>query len=135
MSYDIYLRAEKCPHCGAGGFEPDSHDPTYNLTPIFDFALTGEPLPNPDVGEGAVVLMGAKVDRPRGLRLLNGRKAHETKEWLEKGLAKLTDPELAVTFRALEPPNKWGTLEDAIKVFKYLLCDVAEYPNNTWEIH
>lgn len=135
MSYDIYLRAEKCPHCGARGAEPDSHDPTYNLTPIFDLALTGEPLPNPEVGEGAVVLLGVKTDRPRGLRVLSGRKASDTLPWLEKALTKLLDPKLQPDFRKLEPENKWGTVEDAIKVFKYLIRDAQEYPDNVWEIH
>lgn len=47
MSYDIYLRSEPCDKCGRGGEEPELPNPTYNLTPIFDLALTGEPLPNP----------------------------------------------------------------------------------------
>ena len=83
MSYDIYLRTKK-PPCGECGraFENSyiSWIPTYNLTPIFDRALTGEELPNPDVSEAQVVLFKEKTDRPRGLRLLSGHKATRARD-------------------------------------------------------
>lgn len=137
MSYDIYLRSdpETCPTCGRRGFEPDLPDPTYNLTPIFDRALTGEDLPNPDVSECAVVLFRKETDRPRGLRLLSGRKAKDTADWLRKALAHVNDPANAATFCALEPENKWGTLEDAQYVFGKLIEAAAEYPEHKWEVH
>lgn len=137
MSYDIYLRGdpETCPTCGRRASEPDLPDPTYNLTPIFDRALTGENLPNPDVNEAMVVLFRKETDRPRGLRLLSGRKAKDTAEWLRKALARVSDPANAAMFRSLEPENKWGTLEDARYVFEKLIVAAEEYPEHKWEVH
>ena len=134
MSYDIYLKAEKCPTCSRDGDEPRSLNPTYNLTPIFDAALTDEPLPNPDVGEAGVVLFGEKTDRPRGIRLLNGKKGKDTVAWLEKALGRLRDPAKRAEFVALEPPNGWGTLGGAIEVVGNMLANAREYPDNTWDI-
>jgi hypothetical protein len=135
MSYDIYLRGEKCDKCGHAPEEPDLPNPTYNLTPIFDLALTGEPLPNADVPEGHVVLLGAKTDRPRGLRLLSGRKASDTKAMLANALARLRDPAWHDRFVALEPSNKWGDLKGAVRVLEKLAIAADEYPGNVWEIH
>lgn len=135
MSYDVYLRSEPCPHCQRKGYEPDLPDPTYNLTPIFDLALTGEPMPNTDVGEGAVVLLGAKTDRPRGLRILDGRKASDTAKQLSAAMHRLEDPDMRARFVALEPTNKWGTLPDALSVMRRLREAAVEFPDNVWEVH
>jgi hypothetical protein len=129
MSYDIYLRHED-PTKG----HPDLPGPTYNLTPIFDLALTGEEFPNPDTSEARVVLLGEKTDRPRGLRLLSGRKAKDTTAWLDKTLSHLRDPEKRTTFKALEPTNGWGTLDTAIIVIEWLLQASRDCPDHTWEV-
>jgi len=134
VSYRIYLRAAPCPTCGRAGDEPELPDPTYNLTSIFDRALTGEPLPNPELTEYSVVLFGQQTDRPRGLRLLSGRKAKDTIAWLRNALAHVNAPEKADSFRALEPENKWGVLEDAQWVFAELLEAAIAYPEHTWEV-
>ena len=135
MSYDIYLRSPKCSTCGRSDAEPELPDPTYNLTPIFDRALTGEEFPSPNVSEMEVVILHRETDRPRGLRLLSGRKASDTKEWIEKAIRHLTNPANEAAFRELEPDNKWGTLRDAVWVMRELLAAVEKYPDNVWEIH
>ncbi len=138
MSYDIYLHSTKpaCHECGRSFPDPDiSWCPTYNLTAIFDRALTGEPLPNPDVSESEVVLFRKKTDRPRGLRLLSGRKAAETVTCLQKADEHLNDPKQRATFEALQPANGWGDLNDAIEVIRGLLDLAREYPEYVWEIH
>jgi hypothetical protein len=139
MSYDIELQAEKrepCATCGRGYDDEGGFyiDPTYNLTPIFDAALTGEELPNPEVGEGAVVLFGAKTDRPRGMRLLSGRKASDTVAWLTKALGHLNDPAQAAKFKALEPDNGWGDVEGARFVIRKMIAAANEYPDQIWSI-
>ena len=135
MSYDIYLRAEKCAACGQTGEEPgDLPGPTYNLTPIFDLALTGEPMPNEQTSEFAVVIFGEKTDRPRGLRILNGRKASTTVTLIENALKRLADPSLRAQFDALAPDNGWGTVNDAVYVFGKLKEAAADYPDLKWEI-
>jgi hypothetical protein len=135
MSYDIYLRSKVCEHCGQSKPEPYLPEPTYNLTAIFDLALTGEALPNENVSEMEVVLFKKETDRPRGLRLLSGRKARDTIGLLTKALAHLRNPAERETFVSLEPPNKWGTLESAIEVMDRLLQAAMENPENTWEVH
>jgi hypothetical protein len=134
VSYDIYLRGEVCPHCGRLPEEPDLPNPTYNLTPIFDFALTAEALPNPGTPEGAVVVLNQKTDRPRGLRVLSGLKAKDTVHWLRLALERLNCSDLHSVFSSLEPPNGWGNLTDADSTIRTMLAVAQNYPDNTWEI-
>jgi hypothetical protein len=140
MSYDIYIRSKHfCPHCGrdstrdSDSYSGELPEPTYNLTPIFDLALTGEPFPNADVGEGAVVLFKAKTDRPRGLRVLSGRKVGDSIPMLDIALRRIADdPE---PFRKLEPANGWGTLKDAVWVFERMREAASKCnPEATWDI-
>ena len=137
MSYSIYLKGPgTCPTCGVVAPEPDClPNPTYNLTPIFDRSLTGEDLPNPDVSEFSVVLLREQTERPRGLRLLSGRKAKDTLDWLRKALAHVNDPANSPVFRALEPENQWGTLEDAQCVLRLLIEAGEAWPDHKWEIY
>ncbi len=135
MSYDIYLRGQPCPHCGRSAGEPDLPDPTYNLTPIFHLALTGEPPPNPDVSEGQVVVLGAKTDRPRGLRVLSGRPARETLPELCAALERFADTALTEDFRRLEPDNGWGDLAGAVNVVSQLHAAAVAHPDHVWEIY
>lgn len=137
MSYDIYLRGtpDPCPTCGHTAEEPELPNPTYNLTAIFDLLLTGEALPNPYVGEGAVVVLGKKTDRPRGLRVLSGLRAADTIEMISKALDRALDPAWRARLIALEPSNGWGTLQGAREVLTELIRAAMEHPNNMWEIH
>lgn len=136
MSYDIYLSKPACPTCGHHErHRGDLPNPTYNLTQIFDLALTNEPFPNPEVGEGGVVLFREPTDRPRGLRVLSGRKASETYSQIHTALERLEDPKRLQEWRDLEPPNKWGTLETAIKVLQQLRTAAHDSPDFVWEIH
>jgi hypothetical protein len=134
MSYDIYLVGSQCPTCGHSPESFDFPDPTYNLTPIFDLALTGEDMPNPQVGEMAVVLLGTKTDRPRGLRLLSGRKAGDTVKDIELALKRMNDPSMHEKFTKLLPSNGWGTLEGATETMLILHRKAKEFPNATWDI-
>lgn len=134
MSYDIALRSLPCTKCHRRGEEPYLPDPTYNLTPIFDLALTGGPLPNADTSEAAVVLHRAQTDRPRGLRILSGRKGGDTVAMLDAAVARLEDPAQEAAFLALEPDNGWGTLDGARKVMGKLLIAARTYPENVWEV-
>jgi hypothetical protein len=134
MSYDIFLRGSPCVTCGHLAEPSNLPTPTYNLTPIFDLALTGATLPSPDVPERCVVLLGKETARSRWLRKLNGRKASETVEALKKALAMVNDPAYEEKFRALEPENGWGTLLGARYLFKALIDAAEEHPDLVWEI-
>lgn len=139
MSYDVYLNCPTCKHNPIEGINP-----TYNLTPIFDFALTGEDCPNPDVAEGQSVVLKAKTDRPRGLRaktdrprglrVLNGRKAGDTLIMIDNALKRLRDPELRDKFDDMLPTNGWGSFDGAVSTFKEMRAMAEEYPNSIWEI-
>jgi hypothetical protein len=140
VSYDIDIRSKHfCAHCGrdsrreSDSYQGELPEPTYNLTPIFDLALTGEPLPNPGTTEASVVLLRVKTDRPRGLRVLSGRKVGDSVAALEAALKRIQDdPE---PFRKLEPDNGWGTLEDAIYVLTRMRDAARECnPDATWDI-
>lgn len=113
MSYDVYLRSPECEHCKRKGEEPCCPDPTYNLTPIFDLALTGEAC---------------------GLRALNGQKAKDTVRALKNAIERMSDPKLAERFKSLEPENGWGSLRGAIQVTEKLLGLAESYPTHVWEI-
>lgn len=137
MSYNIDLVFDppNCPTCGrlfhVGRNLPG---PTYNLSNLFDLALTGESWPNPEVTEGQAVLFGTPTVRPRGLRVLSGKRTGETLASIELALARLHDLSRTAEFVALEPDNKWGTLPDAISVLEQLLEATRENPGATWRI-
>jgi UDP-N-acetylglucosamine 2-epimerase len=135
MSYDVYLEGPTCPACKNKAAGPDGlPGPTYNLTPIFDLALTGSGLPNQDVPEAEVVLFGKRTDRPRGLRLLNAMTGKESEAILSAAAHRLHDPDMESRFRKLEPTNKWGTLEAAQQVVDDLRRAAIDYPNHIWRV-
>ena len=141
MGYTICLHSPPpsppCPTCGRSEpvpEEPDCPNPTYNLTEIFDLALSGEEFPNPTVSEIAVVLMGTLTDRPRGLRLLDGKKAGDTVKVLDEAIVRLRDESLKPRFEALQPENGWGDLTGAVEVIWKLKALAEAYPNNVWYV-
>lgn len=137
MSYDVYLRGgNKCKYCSRADTDAYiEHDsPTYNLTPIFHLALTREPMPSAEVSEFEVVVLAKKTEHPRGLRVLNGRKAKETIVQLECALIDLRDPAKRAAFTALEPSNGWGNLKDATECIESYLKAAQENPDHVWEI-
>jgi hypothetical protein len=129
MSYSIYLRPTQ-----KNGDQPDCPDPTYNLTEIFDLALTGEELPDQEVSEAEVVLFGKKTSRARGLRLLNGKTGEQSLVDINHALDRLADERLRSRFVALEPENKWGDIAGAVWVMRKLRELATEFPHNKWEI-
>jgi hypothetical protein len=135
MSYDIYLEKPPCPTCGHHEEHLVVYNPTYNLTPIFDLALTGEPLPNETVSEAEVVLFGKETYRPRGLRVLSGRRAADTVVMVELALARCASPDWRHKLLAIQPDNGWGTLDGAEEVLRGLIVAAKEHPDHLWKIH
>lgn len=134
MSYDIYLNGRKCDLCGSANSGPELPNPTYNLTPIFDLALTGEPLPSAEVSEVGVVLFREETSRPRGLRLLAKTTGADSIPMIAAAIQRLNDPEWRPRFLELEPTNRWGDLPGAIRVMEELLRAAEEYPTNEWDV-
>ncbi len=134
MSYSIHLIGEVCAKCGHQPAPPRLPDPTYNLTGIFDLALTGRDLPNPELSEFQAVVLGERTDRPRGLRLLNGKRAGETEAWMRLALSQMRDQGNREKFLALEDPDGWGTLQGAVRVMGELVDAAKECPDHVWEI-
>jgi hypothetical protein len=126
MSYDIYLHAPgvTCPSCGRPADEPDCPKPTYNLSPIFAKAFTGE---------ACVALRGTRA-RATGLHLLVGHAAKDTLGALREAAAALDDPCRRILFRNLQPANGWGTVEDARRVIARLIIVAVDYPDHVWSV-
>lgn len=106
MSYDVHLRID------TGGAEPvaitEYHCPTYNLAPMFKYALGF------------------------GLRELDGRLAGVVIHELRRAIAAMqNDPR---TFKGLNPPNGWGSYEGALEFLQNFLKDCLEHPKATVHI-
>lgn len=130
MSYDVYLECPTCAHSSG----TEDIGPTYNLSQIFDLALTGLPWPSPDVTEGQAVVLGAKTARPRGLRILHGQTAEQSASALWQALRRLRDPGMAAAFKALEPTNGWGDIPGAVLTFERMLRAASHAPKAIWRI-
>lgn len=132
MSYTVHLNATKCESCGCMRPYPDSlPDPTYNLTPIFHFLLTGEKLEEPsELGD----FLSGSPCKLTGLRVLNGKKALDTIEVFGTALWRAAHPDNKALLLSLNPPNGWGDLEGAVEcILKYMKA-AMEYPHNFWDI-
>ncbi len=134
MSYDIDLKAPVCDKCGKCGDEPECPDPTYNLTPIFHFALMGEDQPSPGVSNFEEVVLHKPTERPRGLRVLNGKTGRESQSMLALAMERLLNVNNREKLLAFEPENKWGTLDDAMYVMQRLATLAIDYPDNVWRV-
>ena len=134
MSYTVRLIIESCGICGRQGEVHYGPDPTYNLTQIFDLALTGEDMPNPGVSEYESKLFKVPVDRSRGLEVLSGKVAKDTIASIELAIERMGDAAWRPRLKALEPDNGWGDLDGALRVMKKLLALAQEYPSYTWAI-
>lgn len=143
MAYSIRIQPPigQCPHCGRPYCEPDCPDPTYNMAPLFDAALTDESWPSPTVTELERVVLRVPVDRPRGLCLLSGRKCRDTVEQIASAIARLADPARESEWKALESRycltferGLFGSAEGAIEVLGLLLVCAEQCPDGTWEV-
>jgi hypothetical protein len=103
MSLDIYLRVPPCGHCGRGDEEEVwQASPTYNLSPMWH---------------------SAGVPFERGVE---GKTAAEILPRLASSLAELqANPE---KYRAMNPPNGWGTYEQLIDVVSGMIKAARAHP-------
>ena len=135
MSYTVRLiPGPPCPSCGRSDDKIYGPDPTYNLTQIFDLALTGDDMPSPGVSEFENKMLNVPVDRPRGLEVLSRKTAKDTIASIGVAVGRLEDKEWKSRFKKLEPDNGWGDLDGALRVMKRLLALAQEYPSHTWDI-
>lgn len=118
MSYDIFLL---CPACGDNHMH-ENDGPTYDLAPIFDLAL-----------RDASSLYQVEP-KPYSIRVLDGRTGADTLPQLRRALDRLMDPTRQQEFLALEPPNKWGDLPGARRVFASMLEAAEKWPAFVWRI-
>lgn len=124
MSYDIYMLNP------AGEQTTETMNPTYNLSQIFDRALTGEDFPNPEVAEVGVVLLKTKTDRPRGLRLIDGKTGADAAPLLKAAMERVVSDYDA--HRDLEPENGWGTIDGAQRTLRQMFEESMANPTCTW---
>ena len=109
MSLGIYFNAPTCEHCKRGGDAVWSRSPTYNLREMWTSA-------------------GLPFDEEIG-----GKRVAELLPKLEAGLAELLrDP---TKYRAMNPPNGWGTYEGLVEVVESAIEAAKQYPDaivSTW---
>lgn len=110
MSLGIYLHLPACAHCGRGDEQVFERSPTYNLGPMWRAA--GLPFSDESI-EGKAIADLLPV--------------------LEAGLANLrADP---ARFRAMNPPNGWGSYEGLCDVVERMIAAGQEHPTavvRTW---
>jgi hypothetical protein len=53
---------------------------------------------------------------------------------LARACAVMCDPKKEAAFRALEPEDKWGTLENAREVMAELLAAASLHQDHEWEV-
>lgn len=106
--------------------------PTYSLSEIFDWCLTGEELPGIDTGEIEVFFAAMKTPRFRGLRVLDGLKAGHTAPCLKKALERSYKDEDRL--QLMEPSNGWGFIYIVRRVFGRMISIAEEYPDAVWSI-
>lgn len=110
MSADFYASGPGCEGCGCPGHELGSWNLTYNLSPMLRAA--GFPGWQETVGQLA------DPQPPTGKRVV---------PVFEKVLAELrADPD---RFRAMNPPNGWGSYEQAVEVFADVVAKVGPHPD------
>lgn len=124
MSYDLYMLNP------ASEQTTNTLNPTYNLSQIFDRALTGEDFPNPEVAEVGIVLLKTNTDRPRGLRILDGKTGAEAVPLLATALDRI-DANWG-EFKKLEPDNGWGSVGSAVYTLRTMLEESVANPTCTW---
>ena len=94
-----------------------------------DIYLRGDGGDGDRVWEGNVTYNLGPMWRAAGLpysESIEGKPAGELVHWLETGLADLrANPE---TYRAMDPPNKWGSYEGLIDFTERLLTAAREHP-------
>lgn len=108
MSYDVYLTID------TGGDRPaivtEICSPTYNLAPMLRAALGTDMR---DHGEGS----------------LDGMLASDALRIVKRALESMAlDPE---RFKALNPPNGWGTYEDCVEFLQWLHDACTDNPKAT----
>ena len=110
MSYDVRLAIDT----GGEGLVSvtEYRNPTFNLAPMFSAAL------------------GIDMrDYGKGRRFLDGMPAAEALPIVTAALSAMAlDP---ARFRALDPPNGWGSYEGAVEFLQWLQKKCIEHPKAT----
>ena len=103
MSYDFGMRRPECPHCKQGGDLPYHKNMTGNVGAMFHKALGGHSITS-----------------------LNGVPGWVAESHLR--LAAIAMRGAPETFRAMNPPNGWGSYESALETIEELWRWCREEP-------
>jgi hypothetical protein len=122
MSYDVWLIAPACDHCKRGGEEVYSFNLTHNVNGIVDACLKawGDVRAKDDAG-------GSYTMRSWGA--LDGWRASDATPILERAVEEANDPRREREFRAMEPSNGWGKLDDVRRVLSEFLSACQQHPD------
>lgn len=122
MSYDVWLVREPCPCCkrpytGLGDFNL-----THNVNRIVDACLSAYGDIQAQSGDGTTYEM-------HSWGRLDGWTAKDAVPVLERALVEAKNPARLREFRAMEPDNGWGKLEDAQRTLSEFLDACRENPD------
>lgn len=122
MSYDVWLMKDACPCCKRDWPDLGSFNLTHNVNGIVDACLRAHgdvKAKNPD---------GTTYEMNSWGRL-DGWVAGDAVPVLERALAEAQNPARLREFRAMEPSNGWGTLEDVRRVMAEFLVACRQHPD------
>jgi len=108
MSLDLWLKSEKCPHCGRSDDPDFDWNYTYNVSKMWF-----EVFPNAD---GMVDIDG-----------LTGKESLKKLETFKAAM--INDPN---KFKKMNPPNGWGSYTTFLSAIEKLIEAAKEHPDHIW---
>lgn len=119
MSFDVYLEVPRCDHCKREAESVWDFNLTHNVNEIVNACL---------MAAGGPVAKDGKYYRERSWGRLQGWTGADAAPILAKALAVSEEPERQASFRAMQPSNGWGRLEDVQRVLRQFVEACQEHP-------
>lgn len=122
MSYDVWLTKEPCPSCKRGYTSLGDFNLTHNVNGIVDACISAAGDIRAKNADGTTYEM-------HSWGRLDGWTAGDAVPVLERALAEAMNPARLQEFRAMEPRNGWGKLEDVRRVLMEFIAACREHPD------
>lgn len=122
MSYDVWLVKPPCPCCKREFKDLGSFNLTHNVNGIVDACIRAFGDVGAKNADGTTYEMGS-------WGRLDGWTAGDAVPVLERALAEANNPARLREFRAMEPSNGWGKLDDVRRVMAEFLAVCREHPD------
>lgn len=122
MSYDVWLVKDACPCCKREFADLGSFNLTHNVNRIVDACLSA-------YGDVQAKNTDGTTYEMHSWARLDGWTAGDAVPVLERALEEARNPARLREFRALEPDNGWGKVEDVRRVMADFLTTCREHPD------